>query len=486
MNVIFPVAVVLMCTSVLAAHAESGEATELSPGQAKRKLAVERMDRHQLRFKTKTIQLSSPEMLRKPEFLDELPGVKIARQAPLVDFVVIPVTPRIFPKPATENLPDGLWTVWGQGVWYPKAQKLYAAIGNHIYFDAQAHLVEFDSKTGTVRTLEGVNKAIGRAPEDFGDGKVHGYLDFYDGPTLYFMTYWCEYPEPSPEHWATGYDGGHLLSYNVETGVMKDLGTPLRRTSWPYHRMDRTRGALFAVGALGEFLCYDVKNQKVLWAGYPPPGITWHERSMLVDETTGCAYSTNFSKSDPEAHMVRYDPHSNRFTLMKCSVPENAESHLIDQMRANTSRRISDGSFVCVTRGGELFKFFPDEDKIQDMGLCFPARAEQLYTAAMALSPDGRFAYYIPGAHGSAHKLGTAVMQLDVHTGARKVIAFLHPFLYKQLGYVAAGTFSLNMDDKGSRLFVVMNGAFADLEHETGDVFGDPSVLVVHIPASER
>lgn len=469
--------------------ASSGNAIEKTPlteSQAKRKATADRMDRRHLRSTTRAVTVSSEEMLRKPGFLQELPGVTIARQAPSVDFVVIPVEPRYFSRPDAEGLPDGLWTSWGQGTYLPEKKKLYAAIGNHIYFRAQAHLVEFDSRTSEVRTLPEINASIGRKRTDFGDGKIHGYVDEYNGPQLYFMTYWCEYPEPSPDHFSKGYDGGHLLSYNVETGKLRDLGTPLPRTSWPYHRMDRTRGRLFAVGALGEFLCYDINSRSTIWSGYPPPGITWHERSMLVDEVTGCAYSTNFSKSDPEAHMVRYDPRTNRFTQMKSSVPENAENGLIDQMRANTQRRLSDGSYLCVTRGGELFKFFPDEDRIEDLGLCFPAKATQLYTAAMTLSPDGHFVYYIPGSHGSAHHLGTALMQYDVRTGGRKVIAFLHPFLYRELGYVAAGTFSLNMDETGGRLFVVMNGAFADLKSETGDVFGDPSILVVHVPESER
>ena len=104
----------------------------------------------------------------------------------------------------------------------------------------------------------------------------------------------------------------------------------------------------------------------------------------------------------------------------------------------------------------------------------------------MDRSPGGRYIYYCPGAHGGGTYDGTPIVQYDTKTGTKKVIAFLSAFYYEKYGYTPGGTFSIKLDDKGEKLFILWNGAFADHDKSKGDVFGQCSITLVNIPESER
>ena len=51
---------------------------------------------------------------------------------------------------------------------------------------------------------------------------------------------------------------------------------------------------------------------------------------------------------------------------------------------------------------------------------------------SLDVDPTGRYLYYVPGAHGDAEKDGSPVVQFDVRTRSKKVIAFLHPSYRKK------------------------------------------------------
>lgn len=458
----------------------------LAPSEWLRSRMVQKMDKQGLRFKTTAVSDCSDDMLRIPDILEQKDGFTIAQKPPVVDLVIVPVNPRFFFEPPDKKMGVGLWTAWSQGTYHPPIGKFYGAVGNHIFYDSRLHIVTYDPHTKSVQISPEINTLLG-LPIDYGDGKIHGYLDFYNGNTMYFCTYWTEYPQPSESQFQSGYEGGRLLSYDVETGKLTDFGVPMKRVSWPYHRLDAKRGLMYAVGSLNEFMCYDIKSGKLVWAGYPPDGMTWHDRNMLLDEQTGCVYSSNLNPEDPDVHIIKYDPQKNRFFKMKSCVPKTECKCLLpNQIRAHTPRRSKDGWFVCITRSGRMFKFYPDEDRVEDLGFCWPAACDKLYTTSLAISPDDRYVYYIPAAHGGAHRLGAPVVQYNTQTGERKALAFLFPYLYEKYGYIAGGTFSISIDEKGERLFILMNGAFNEFDPNGGDVFGDPSVIVIHIPESER
>ena len=81
-------------------------------------------------------------------------------------------------------------------------------------------------------------------------------------------------------------------------------------------------------------------------------------------------------------------------------------------------------------------------------------------------------------------------MQLDRKAGERKVIAFLDAFYRKQYGFTPSGTFSIEMDPQGERLFICWNGGFYDdalvESEERGSLFLHNAIMLVHIPERER
>lgn len=481
------IALLLACAGPsLAATAAPDTARPLAPSEIERREIGDKMDKAGMRYRKTATDISSDEVLRIPEQLKDVAGFTVAKTAPKIDWLILQVEPRYFLQPPHEKDPVPLWSSWGQGAYNPTTGRFYAAFGNHVFYDAQVHIMEYDPESGAAKISPNVNELMGRSATDFGDGKIHGWMDFYKRNTLYFLTYWCAYPYPSEEQFATGYEGGTLASYNVETGEFHDYGVPIRRTSYPYHRVDTKRGILYGVGVAHEFLAYDIEHKRILWAGMLPDGMKWYDRCMIVDEDTGYVYSSNLSKYDPDVHFIRYDPARNRFTRMESCVPRHSMAGENLQMRGHTRAKAADGWFMGVTRGGALFKFYPDEDKLEDMGLCWPGDPTRLYTTSMAKSPDDKYVYFIPGAHGQSHYNGTPVVQVNAKTGERKAIAFLFPYMYDHYGYIPGGTFSLDIDDKGERLFVLFNGAFREFDPKGGDVFGDLSVMVIHVPESER
>ena len=461
----------------------------IADSEIKRKKIVERMDKTGLRFKTEAVVDKSKDMLKIPESVKDLEGFTVAQTPPEIEFVIVPFENRYL-SPVPEGYFPGVWSNWSQGNYYPPTKKFYAAIGSHGFYKPQLYLVEYDTRTKSIKSSAEVNDYLGRSDAKFGDGKIHGWLDFYNGAELYFCTYWCQYPEPSEHDFQSGYEGGAILSYNVISEKFTNLGVPMPRSSWPYHRMDTRRGLLFAVGMFGEFLCYDINKQETRFAGYLPECMRWFWRTMLVDEETGYVYSTNNIVSDSLEHFVKYDPVKNRFYKLESRVPQNSRTGTGGQMRAHTSHKTKDGWFMGVVvgepagTGGELFKFFPDQDKVEALGLCWPGTYR--YTTSLAMSPDEKYVYYIPAAHGKSHLEGTPVVQFNVTTDERKVLAFLFPYFYEKYGYITGGTYSVKLDDKGEKLFVVFNGAFVEFNPEGGDMFGDPSVMLIHIPQSER
>jgi len=136
-----------------------------------------------------------------------------------------------------------------------------------------------------------------------------------------------------------------------------------------------------------------------------------------------------------------------------------------------------------MTSEGRLFSFDPKAEAVKDLGPNFAAGD---YTAVMALSPDEKYLYYAPGAHGSSGKIGVPVVQYEIATGKRKVLAFLQRPLREQLKYNLGGTYNLQIDPAGERLFITFNGAAYEPNNPRMGHSGRPAVIVLHMPASER
>jgi hypothetical protein len=72
------------------------------------------------------------------------------------------------------------------------------------------------------------------------------------------------------------------------------------------------------------------------------------------------------------------------------------------------------------------------------------------------------------------------VVQFDVRTGKKKVIAFLEPFYTEKHGLTLKGTYSTAVDPAGDKLYITWNVSRGS---RAWDCCG---LTVVHMPESER
>jgi hypothetical protein len=95
----------------------------------------------------------------------------------------------------------------------------------------------------------------------------------------------------------------------------------------------------------------------------------------------------------------------------------------------------------------------------------------------MDADPTGRWLYYVPGAHGGGAEEGSPVVQFDVKTRKRKVIAFVNA-LEAAVGARFEGTFSTALSPEGDILYVTWN-----MGRPKWDCCG---ITAIRIPESER
>jgi hypothetical protein len=485
------------------ARMQIAESAVLTAAERRRKEQAMSLDKSGLLYSAEVVTDQDASMLIPPASLKDLwdETTVIAKTPPKIEFGIAPAEPRFFGESPRQPSDPSLhysreWSNWSQATMNERTGKFYSTIGDTDPYDTHLYVVEYDPATKKLSCLPEIHKVLGTPDGQMKDGKLHGYLDFYQD-RLWLCTYWTLYPEPGEAEFATGYKGGHILAIDVATGDIADYGVPCERISWPYHRIDKKRGIMYGVGFFGEFLAWDIAKRQIIWAGYPPKDITWWWRAMMIDEVTGNVYSSYIYDPDPNVHMVKYDPTRNRFYKMETRMPHCSAQHQIvetekprevDMIRANTLHRGPDGLIWGVTKQGELFTFNPDTDEIVAKGINWPGLIR--YTCAMDRSPGGRYIYYCPGAHGVAYQDGSPVVQYDTKTGIKKVIAFLFPYYHKKYGYIPAGTFSIKLDAKGESLFALWNGGFFDPDDakksDFHGFFGNCAITHIHIPESER
>ena len=131
---------------------------------------------------------------------------------------------------------------------------------------------------------------------------------------------------------------------------------------------------------------------------------------------------------------------------------------------------------------GVMYKFYPDEEKTEYIGINWDA--EGVYTTSVAMDSKFRYIYYVPGSHGRTMNLGTPVVQYDIKTDQKKVIAFLGPLYHEKYGYACTGTFGIELSEDDSLLVIQMNGGFGENPHKS--MFEQTAIFTVHIPEAER
>ncbi len=432
---------------------------------------------------------TSPQFLMVPEDYPEIRDFSVAKEAPTVDFAIIQgMEPFVLPvlHPYHEG---GIYGGWGDVSKGPDGC-FYYSIGDHRGCGGTAYMFRYDPADKTNTIVIDLKKVVGYGDDVFGDGKFHGDPEVSPDGDMWLLSYFG--PAPLEEDFET-WHGSWLFHHNVFSGKTECVGIALEGESWPYHAWDWDRNLLFGVGSLNkQVVVYDTNERCMLYGGVPPDGITWFERGVMLDRDTGIIYTTDTIKYADgerlsgryrgEQRMVSYERRNNRFTRLQSLVPPNKVTGTVTPLRAHTKVKDSEGAFWCCDVSGAMFRFFPAEDRIEQLGMNWGKEGK--YLANMCFSPKKRYIYYLPGADTHAHTYGTPVVQYDTKTHKKKVIAFLNDFYLEKYGYCPGGTYGVELDEAGESLFFYMNGQFTTKELGTG--YGRPAIFHVHIPESER
>ena len=375
---------------------------------------------------------------------------------------------------------QGVWSSWSEPI-FASDGNFYTAVGNHCGVNGRTYIIRYNPKTGEQTRVFDSDVVLHPKPGTYGYGKIHGRLCEYPKGYLIAATYWGIPPLDTyyKGRFFTGpIPGGHLIQVDLAKGTSEDLGVPFARDSWPMFATDTRRGIFYAIGYDRHFLAYDLNTKRTLFAALPPPNIAWFPRATLIDEDTGRCYSTS------RGRFVQYDPKTNKISFLETTTPltPNKKENKHQELRCYTRRKTREGCFICQTLSGMIFKFFPDTERVEPIDVNW---GEGFYCTSMALSPGERYLYYTVDVHGLSYKHGCPVVQYDLMKKQRKVIAFLHPYYQKKYGYVFGGSFALARNGDGSRIFITWNGKFRKGD-DTSQSFGDPSLMLVDIPPSER
>jgi hypothetical protein len=412
---------------------------------------------------------TSPEMLKGPDTIKA--DVAVAKTPPTVDFMYYD----------GQDYKAKLWSAWGENL--AVGNKCYSAIGDHTGPHGNAFLYEYDADTKQLTEVVDVQSVLKiDDPNTYTPGKIHSRIDLGTDGWLYFSTHRGSTVVTTPKY---HYKGDWILRYHPEmkkTEVV--VHAPLPMQCLPTSRLDPDRLIFYAGTADGDrknkrmqFLAYDVRNKKVLYSDDHGP-----YRSMIFAKSTGKVYfhgDPKFSSpagSDGPGKLVCFDPE-------KPGTPRGIDAAV--GLRA-ASDESSDGRVYTVDHD-HLWVFDTKTEKAKHLGPS--AVGANTYTTSLDLDPrTERYLYYVPGAHGGAHKDGSAVVQYDTKTNTRKVICYLHPYFHKQHGFIPCGTFGTAISPEGDKLYITWNGNRNTPQGEVGErvKFDICGFMVIHIPASER
>ncbi len=406
----------------------------------------------------KTVATDSSKSFLKPGE-NILPGVAIAKTPPTVDFLYYP----------QQTYPGNPWSVWGDSL--AADGKYYSAIGDHQGPKGNAFVYEYDPVAKKIRTLVDLQKVLKMPEGHYVPGKIHSRIDMGADGWLYFATHRGSTRVTIDKY---HYKGDWILRHHPKSGKTEIVAQgPVPKHCIPTSVLDPQRLIFYGGTAAGnrtdpvQFFAYDVKAKKVLHTATDGP-----YRYIIFSPTTGRVYYT--SKDD--GPLMRYDPASGK-------PPEQIDGSI--GLRAATQETADGYVYTVSTRGdATLFRFNTKSEKINKLGSA--AVASQDYITSIDVDPTGRYLYYIPGAHGGSQRDGTPVIQFDVKTRKKKVIAFLHPFYLEKYGYTLLGTFGSAIDAKGEKLYVTWNGNRGGPDRRGRVPFDTCAMTVIHIPESER
>jgi hypothetical protein len=380
-------------------------------------------------------------------------GVEIAKVAPTVDFA-------FYPK---QDYPGNPWSHRSDG--FVLGDKFYSSSNDHLAPRGTAHLWEYDAAKKQFRHLCDTTKFLESQnafpPEmNYRPGEMQSRIDLGSDGFLYYAT---DRGSPTVTHDGNGYRGEWILRTHRLTGETQIVATwPIVKHTIPASIVDPQRMIFYGGTAPGrdspnqkvQFFAWDIRAGKLLHQCDDGP-----TRVMFLSPKSGRVYWEGKA----------YDPTTNRVSPANVPHVRSATRETADGYVYGTSQTKAD-----------LWAYHVPTDTMKQLGTA--AVASQEYIASIEADPSGRFLYYVPGAHGGAAQDNTPVVQYDLRTGRRKVLAFLHDHFWQKYDYALDGSFGSALDETGERLFISWDG------WRRGQPRGweSAALTVVHIPREER
>jgi len=395
--------------------------------------------------------------LRRPAGLD--PAVDVARTPPTIDFIYYP----------EQDYPGKPWSVWGDGL--AAGGKYYSSIGDHRAPHGNAFVFEYDPDSKTLRTLVDVQRLLHLPDDHYTPGKIHSRIDMGSDGWLYFATHRGSTRVTTDQY---HYQGDWILRHHPTRDKTEILAHgPVPRHCIPTSVLDPDRLIFYGGTAAGNrtdpvmFFAYDIRKRKVLHAVLNGP-----YRYLIFARSTGRIYYVH----EDGGPLMRYDPASGQPPVR---IPGSLG------LRSATQETADGYVYTVSTRqDGTMWRFHTKTETIERIG---QARvATQDYVTSLDVDPTGRYLYYVPGAHGGSEQDGTPVVQFDVQTRKKKIIAFLDPFYRQKYGYTPLGTFGSAVDESGRTLYITWNGNRGGADPRGRRRFDTCALTVVHVPESER
>jgi hypothetical protein len=396
---------------------------------------------------------------------------EVAKTAPTVELAL---HDRLGPDAAKRRL----WSSWGD-ICLASDGRVYCAIGDHgddKGGDARCFLYRWDPATKRLEQIVDMNRVVPPQAGQPAWSKVHAKIDEgLDGKIYFSCTLNGGQRASQPEY---GFNerlpGGQVYRYHPDTGQTEVFANLLPRRCTATSILDRERNIWWCNLEAG--------NGDALWGLNlltKEPVYRGEDGSVGFNRAFALLRNGDIVFNGPSS-LRRLDTNAKTIVELKSTLPDSPG------MRSAT-RETKDGFIFGVTQQtSQLFRYAPAKDELTMLGANW-LKGE--YTTVCELSPDERFIYFLPGSHGKAWTYGTPVVQYEIATGKRKVLAFLAPAIDERFAYVPAGTYGMKLSADGSTIYVNFNGHPADRirpEKMKPIGFGLTGFAAIHIPASER
>jgi len=380
-------------------------------------------------------------------------GVEIAKVAPTVDFAFYP----------DQNYIGNPWSHRSDGI--VVGDVYYSSSNDHLAPIGTAHLWAYHGVTkrfrklcDTARFLESKNAF----PPDmnYRPGEMQSRIDMGSDGRLYYCT---DRGSPTVTHDGNKWKGEWILATDPRTGESEIVSQwPVDRHTLPCSLVDPLRDMMYVGTAVGrdapnrkiQFVAFDLKARKIKFQCDDGP----YRVCFLSPSHGGRVYWEGRC----------YDPATNQVT------PSNVPN-------VRSASRETPQGLIYGTSGtkADLWSYHPQTDELKQLGNIGVGTIE--YISSIEADPTGRYLYYVPGAHGGADRDGSPVVQYDVMTGKRKVLAFLFNTFREKYKFGLYGSFGNALDEKGERFFISWDG-----NREGSEPPECAALTVLHIPAEER